>query len=50
MYKDKLWNLFLGTGDLSFYLELKNNEVESPSLGEGRENIEFGDEQNTSLR
>ncbi len=50
MYNKRLWNLFLSTGNLGFYLELKNYETEESSLGEQNENIEFGEEQNITLR
>lgn len=46
MYKKDLWNLFLITGDLNFYLELKRmNEEDFPSDKENKGN-EFEEIQN----
>jgi len=41
-----LWNLFLTTGDLSFYLELKKIEVEDSKIEEQSEGIDYGGAQN----
>lgn len=50
MYKNNLWSLFLMTGDVEYYLELKKNkELESFELEEN-ENIALGYNENNSLR
>ncbi|WP_432664599.1 hypothetical protein R9X47_29225 [Wukongibacter baidiensis] len=50
MYKENLWNLFLTTGDLSFYLELRKMEAEGSGFSEQSEEAEIGGTQNISLR
>jgi hypothetical protein len=46
VYKKNLWNLFLTTGDLNFYLEFKRINEEDFSSGEENESNEFDDTQN----
>ncbi|WP_432409290.1 hypothetical protein [Wukongibacter sp. M2B1] len=50
MYKENLWNLFLTTGDLNFYLEYKQIETKESYFNEDSENTELGGTQNISLR
>jgi len=50
VYKENLWNLFLTTGDLNFYLELREMETEGSCFSDQSENAEIGGTQNISLR
>ncbi|SKC79543.1 hypothetical protein [Maledivibacter halophilus] len=50
MYKDSLWNLFLMTGDVEYYLEFKKNKDLESFSEEENKNMEFTYDQNNFLR
>ena len=50
MDNKNLWELFLTTGDLNFYLELKKMETEHFNFGDKSEGIDYGGSQNIPLR
>lgn len=50
MYKDNLWNLFLMTGDVEYYLEFKKNKDLESFKAEENKNIQFGYNENNFLR
>lgn len=50
MDNKNLWDMFITTGDLNFYLELKKLETENSEFGDQSEGIEYGGPQNIPLR